>query len=313
MPLVKPNRYKFNGNEEQRDFDWNIYDFNFRSYDPQIGRFNSIDPLSDTQDGLTPYHFSYNNPAALSDPSGLDAMLDWSWTSDGGAEVYNAAEAYGNWARAVEDRRQEQQTTFEVAKFVSKLQDTKLNEVKKVNLTLTNSGEELLAQLFNAMENMRIDPALKYRSNEIADFYTKFSGAIGSFSGDNSPGTISGQRDIGDFKDVDITITKYGTFSNRYDPRLSANYITSTTKADASRLHQRKNKIITNGRTMVGDKFTYTLEVGPFIFKFARRMYTTQDQVNAQRFFKLLEGVLNGRRPRTTYDNQQGIHKYVKF
>lgn len=45
-------------------------------YDPQIGRFNRIDPLADFYDDLTPYNFAFNNPVLFNDPSGLSPGLD---------------------------------------------------------------------------------------------------------------------------------------------------------------------------------------------------------------------------------------------
>ncbi len=71
--LSKPNRFKYNGNEEQTDFDLGWSDFNARSYDSQLGRFLQIDPLSDNmvQVGLSPYQFGWNNPIRYNDPSGL--------------------------------------------------------------------------------------------------------------------------------------------------------------------------------------------------------------------------------------------------
>lgn len=70
-PLSKPNKFKLSGNEEQFDFDWNVYDFNARTYDPILGRFMQVDPLSDLMNGETPYHYVFNNPLILKDPSGL--------------------------------------------------------------------------------------------------------------------------------------------------------------------------------------------------------------------------------------------------
>ena len=70
-PLSKPNKYKYNGNEEQTDFDLGLFDFNARFYDPVLGRFTGIDLLAELQEFYTPYHFSYNNPSSNSDPSGL--------------------------------------------------------------------------------------------------------------------------------------------------------------------------------------------------------------------------------------------------
>lgn len=71
-PLSKPNKYKYNGNEEQTEFDLNLYDFNARFYDPVLGRFTSVDPLADhpNQVDKSPYAYAWNNPIVLNDPDG---------------------------------------------------------------------------------------------------------------------------------------------------------------------------------------------------------------------------------------------------
>jgi len=42
-----------------------------RIYDPEIGRFLSVDPLLDFFPNQTPYSYAYNNPLSFKDPSGL--------------------------------------------------------------------------------------------------------------------------------------------------------------------------------------------------------------------------------------------------
>ncbi|WP_110052813.1 DUF6443 domain-containing protein [Chitinophaga sp. S165] len=70
------NRRKYNGNELQsKEFNdgsgLELYDFNARTYDEQMGRFLQMDPLIETdQENLTPYHFAFNNPAKYGDPDG---------------------------------------------------------------------------------------------------------------------------------------------------------------------------------------------------------------------------------------------------
>ena len=71
------NRIKYNGNELQsKEFSdgsgLELYDFNARTYDQQIGRFIQIDPLADegSQESLSPYQFSFNNPIRYNDPDG---------------------------------------------------------------------------------------------------------------------------------------------------------------------------------------------------------------------------------------------------
>jgi RHS repeat-associated protein len=72
------NKKGYNGNELQnKEFSdgsgLELYDFNARTYDQQIGRFIQIDPLfEDGQESINPYHFSYNNPIRFSDPDGKE-------------------------------------------------------------------------------------------------------------------------------------------------------------------------------------------------------------------------------------------------
>jgi len=73
------NRYKFNeGSElESKEFSdgtgLDLYATEFRSYDPQLGRFHQQDMLADDFDSWSPYVFAYNNPILFNDPLGLAA------------------------------------------------------------------------------------------------------------------------------------------------------------------------------------------------------------------------------------------------
>ncbi len=60
--------YKYNGKELQET---GMYAMDFRHYMPDIGRFTGMDALSEMYTTQTPYHFSLNNPANFSDPTGL--------------------------------------------------------------------------------------------------------------------------------------------------------------------------------------------------------------------------------------------------
>ena len=76
------NRRKYQSNEYITDAGLNWMDFNFRQYDPQLGRFNSVDPLAASagQDMLSPYAGMLNAPESITDPYGLGWFV---WNSDG--------------------------------------------------------------------------------------------------------------------------------------------------------------------------------------------------------------------------------------
>ncbi|MFB6454396.1 RHS repeat domain-containing protein [Chitinophaga sp. Hz27] len=95
------NRKKFNGNELQSgEFSdgsgLDLYDFNARTYDPQIGKFLQIDPLIESeQESLSPYHFSRNNPVLFSDPDGkFPILLVIPVILELGEIAFGASEAY---------------------------------------------------------------------------------------------------------------------------------------------------------------------------------------------------------------------------
>jgi RHS repeat-associated protein len=49
-----------------------LYDLDFRNYDPVLGRMNGVDPMAAKYSGLSPYNYSFNNPAVFNDPTGAD-------------------------------------------------------------------------------------------------------------------------------------------------------------------------------------------------------------------------------------------------
>ena len=64
------DKYLFNGKELQEDFGLYQYDFGARTYDPQLARWFSVDPLAHLRESLTPYNFVSNNPILRIDPDG---------------------------------------------------------------------------------------------------------------------------------------------------------------------------------------------------------------------------------------------------
>ena len=66
------NRFRYNGKEEQAYFGTPYSDYGARQYDPVLGRWFSLDPLSEKYYGISPYAFCNNNPINFVDPDGMD-------------------------------------------------------------------------------------------------------------------------------------------------------------------------------------------------------------------------------------------------
>jgi RHS repeat-associated protein len=67
-------RYGFNGKENDKDVkgDGDQQDYGARIYDPRVGRFLSVDPVTGEYPELTPYQFASNRPIDGIDQDGLE-------------------------------------------------------------------------------------------------------------------------------------------------------------------------------------------------------------------------------------------------
>jgi len=67
-------RYGFNGKENDNEVkgEGNQQDYGMRIYDPRIGRFLSVDPITRQYPELTPYQFASNTPIQAIDLDGLE-------------------------------------------------------------------------------------------------------------------------------------------------------------------------------------------------------------------------------------------------
>ena len=68
------NSYLYNDKELFEDGDLGWYDYGFRQYDAQIGRFPQLDPLTDDYHFLTPYQYASNDPISNIDLDGLEGV-----------------------------------------------------------------------------------------------------------------------------------------------------------------------------------------------------------------------------------------------
>ena len=70
----QPNRYRYNGKEEQVTGSLGLIDYGARLYDCILPRWTTPDPLAEKYYSTSPYAFCNNNPVNFVDPDGRDPI-----------------------------------------------------------------------------------------------------------------------------------------------------------------------------------------------------------------------------------------------
>lgn len=76
------NRKRYNGIEYTNELDLDIYDAQLRNLDPQIGRWNQIDPKTENMEMWSPYVSNYDNPIRYNDVLGDQPGEPDTWNTD---------------------------------------------------------------------------------------------------------------------------------------------------------------------------------------------------------------------------------------
>jgi RHS repeat-associated protein len=89
-PNANKTRYGFNGKENDNEVkgEGNQLDYGMRIYDPRLGKFLSVDPLTKKFPNLTPYQYAGNKPIWCIDLDGLEDIPTTELNKYGEKQVY---------------------------------------------------------------------------------------------------------------------------------------------------------------------------------------------------------------------------------
>ena len=108
-------KFKYQGQELEEELGKDTYAFQWRDYDPTIGRFNKIDRFAEKFQSFNPYHFSVNNPIFFREVKGDSINISELYKKDADGNFVNATqiEAFETFANTKEGKQY-------LSKFASK-------------------------------------------------------------------------------------------------------------------------------------------------------------------------------------------------
>ncbi len=271
-------KYRYQGQELQDELGLNWYDYQARNYDPAIGRWMNIDPLSEMSRRYSPYTYALDNPVYFIDPDGMLAEgNDWIKNDDG---TYTAEKDDSAWslhtqhgvdAKAANDAIESQLGKNYIGKDGGLKSDVKVGDIVKIggaangNKTTIESGNNESDTNITNSNNSDWDSITfwGYGSENTGRGRGTKSGSDWSMDDLPIPGSTSGNKGgryekiykaIRGFLSNGLKVSKSQESSTKETPKmdtiqirdLQGDIITTPTKNGVSRAHPFKDTIVTS-------------------------------------------------------------------
>ncbi|MEY3499760.1 MAG: hypothetical protein RL308_1429 [Bacteroidota bacterium] len=218
-------RYGFNGKEMDNEVsgNGNSYDYGFRIYNPRLGRFLSVDPLTKSYPWYTPYQFAGNKPIWAIDLDGLEEY----YTSSG--------ELIGKYGTSTEIRIVHKDYV-EAAKNITANQNQLGSDV--LNNKLYNSGTH---GVFQTADEAATDWGNQYNPNGIQD-YQEYGSTLYEVNINGNTYVTYSEPELGGNDGVSVTPEPKGTTPvadihshGGYEPQYDNNNFSPQDEADNRR------------------------------------------------------------------------------
>lgn len=139
-----PQPLKYQGIELEKNFGLEYYETYYRGLDPQLGRFNSIDPKAEKYYSTSPYVSMDNNPILNIDPRGDD----WFVNNTSGQIVYLKGQSQVTTNHLKEMNSSNKTSDFENLgsdnMFGNKVEDTKGDNVLEKDVFVLENSEDFM-------------------------------------------------------------------------------------------------------------------------------------------------------------------------
>ncbi|WP_295673544.1 RHS repeat-associated core domain-containing protein, partial [uncultured Mucilaginibacter sp.] len=233
-------RFGFNGKENDNEVkgDGNEQDYGMRIYDPRLGRFLSVDPLTKKYPELTPYQFASNMPISASDLDGLESLIRTDYYNLSGKLYKTEIDV-----PAKNERGQEGIQVREVRDFIHNLPDNK-NEIIAIESksifikSVETEGHKDVKDATGWFEKVGYSLESKMRGKSV-DSWSGVNGMENASAGLNRLATVFGETGVGEpiswgLEGIAGLITTIHDFSEYSASKAGTMLIMNATSAAAS-------------------------------------------------------------------------------